>query len=297
MPVVWRFLDGKPGHERQTAGFIKALRESTPCEIIEISAFGTNPYWCWLTKRFPKLQPSPDLIIGAGSACQAPMLAAKRTHGGKTIYFMRPKFPIICFDLCVIPKHDSPPKHEKVTETEGVLNDFESAPEKKPNHGIILIGGPSKHHGWDTARLAAQIEYLVRNSPGRRYTLSTSRRTPSKAITSLAKLENLDYHAVEKTDSNWLPTMLAVTDTVWVTPDSVSMMYETLSAGANLGIFDMPLKRNDRITRVSEDLITRGLATSFSQWRTTKTLLDSPTLRESSRVARIIQKHFPHIFG
>lgn len=297
MPVVWRFIDGKPGHERQTAGFIKALKETSPCTVVEISAVGGKPYWSWLTKRYPNLEPLPDLIIGAGSACQAPMLSARRTHGGKTIYFMRPKFPVGCFDLCVIPKHDRPPKHEKIAETEGVLNDFESAAQKKPLCGVILIGGPSKHHGWDTTNLSGQVKYLVDNSPERRYILSASRRTPREAIPSLENIANLDYHAVEKTNSDWLPATLAVTDTVWVTPDSVSMMYEALSVGANLGVFEMPLKGNDRITRISQDLIARGYATAFSQWRDTNTLLKSPTLREANRIATEVKIRFPQIFG
>lgn len=297
MAVIWRFKDGKAGHERQTAGLINALGKRTVCDVYNIGTDGSNPYWCWLSKTFPTSHPKPDIILGAGSACQANMLAAKRAHGGKTIYLMRPKFPVNFFDLCVIPGHDSAPTLDNVIETEGVLNDLVPSSENHKHRSIILIGGPSKHHEWNTIELLSQIDWLVKHSPEKRFLLGTSRRTPNDTVTALTAMDKLDCEIYDSRNTNWLARTLATADTVWVTLDSISMMYEALSVGANLGLLAVPVKRNDRIAKVATSLISKGYATSFSQWKKTRNLKISPVLNESARVAELVSARFPEIFG
>ncbi|MGR8948269.1 MAG: ELM1/GtrOC1 family putative glycosyltransferase [Gammaproteobacteria bacterium] len=112
MPVVWRLVDGKAGHERQTAGFIKALSKITPCDTYEIKTTGFGVCRSLFSRALPKLPAAqPDLIIGAGSKCQWPMLLLKHRFGGQTVYFMRPGLPSRLFDLCVVPRHDTPPRN------------------------------------------------------------------------------------------------------------------------------------------------------------------------------------------
>ncbi|NIN34912.1 MAG: nucleoside-diphosphate sugar epimerase, partial [Gammaproteobacteria bacterium] len=68
--VVWRIVDGKPGHDNQSLGLINALKQKQDNLIcVDISAhklrFGLIQL---LMKRFPpgkELDP-PDLILGAG---------------------------------------------------------------------------------------------------------------------------------------------------------------------------------------------------------------------------------------
>jgi mitochondrial fission protein ELM1 len=45
------------------------------------------------------------------------------------------------------------------------------------------------------------------------------------------------------TSPDWLPTQLARADQAWVTADSVSMVYEALTAGAAVGVLDVPRPR------------------------------------------------------
>lgn len=291
--MIWRFKDGKAGHERQTAGLIKALEKLSACEVYEITTDGPNPYWCWLRKNYPATHPKPDFILGAGSACQAPMLAAKRSYGGKTIYLMRPKFPISFFDLCIIPSHDSPRRLDNVIESEGMLNDLVPAPLGDRGRNIILVGGPSKHHDWDGTQLLSQIAALVKHSPEKRFLLSTSRRTPAATTAALAAMDQIDCEIYDSAKGDWLSQTLVTADTVWVTSDSISMMYEALSVGADLGLLEIPIKRHSRIARVSSSLISKGYATSFSRWQKTGHLKKSPTLNESARVAELVSARFP----
>ena len=102
----------------------------------------------------------------------------QRIVGGKLIALMRPSLPLGWFDLCVIPQHDRPPARANVVATRGVLNTACPSPERAADKGLFLIGGPSKHHGWDTPGLLAQIDAILADTPTMRWTLTTSRRTP-----------------------------------------------------------------------------------------------------------------------
>ena len=294
MAVIWRFRDGKVGHERQTAGLIKALQSRGQLDVHEVLASKKNPYWCWLRKSFPANYTQPDLIVGAGSACQAPMLAAQRTHGGKTIYLMRPKFPLRLFDLCIIPSHDAPPGRRNVLQSEGVLNDLTPSTESKTGQDVILIGGPSKHHSWNEELLVSQINRLIERHK-QRFILSTSRRTPIGTVKLLEQIPGLDYQPFDQLEPTWLTDTLGQANSVWVTADSISMMYEVLTVGANLGILEVPVSRNDRISRVAQNLLSKAYATSFLQWEKTGVVKTSPQLNEASRLAGLIEQHFQEI--
>ena len=84
MPRVWRFKDGKAGHERQTAGLLRALQARTRVDVFEIDTRELDRAWLGrVMPNFPEDAGPPDLLIGAGSACQWPMLTARRIHGGR----------------------------------------------------------------------------------------------------------------------------------------------------------------------------------------------------------------------
>ena len=77
--VVWRFSDGKPGHDNQSLGLVDALQRRTRIHNYDIPVQpGAGRHL--LLGRFPdgSLLPDPWLIIGAGHATHLPMLAARR---------------------------------------------------------------------------------------------------------------------------------------------------------------------------------------------------------------------------
>ena len=293
MPTIWRFVDGKPGHERQTAGFVKALSSLAPCEVFDIAVSRASTLRAVFRRKLPNAaHGKPDLLLGAGNACQIPLVSAQKAYGGTSIYFMRPSLPVSWFDLCVVPKHDSPPPRDNILLSEGVLNDF-TAPANKPGDiGLILIGGPSKHHAWDHVQLMAQVEQIIsaskQHAPPIRFQISASRRTPAETLRALEDFEPGEYIPLAQQDPDWLRTNLTKATRVWVSVDSVSMMYEALSAGARLGLLDVPSKRSDRITNIASDLAARGLATNFRQWQQNGDLRISPTLCESERIAALV---------
>ena len=297
MATIWRFVDGKAGHERQTAGFINAIERIVDCQTYDVDARKIKKFAAYLSREID-LAPHerPDLLIGAGSACQSALLLSRRAYGGSAVYFMRPKFPTSWFDLCIIPRHDSPPIRDNIIRSEGVLNDCRPAATKDDSLGIILVGGPSKHHRWDDEQLLAQIKEIIghasERAPALQYKLSTSRRTPAETARKLRTLTEVDFISPEDAAADWLSQNLARATEAWVTADSISMMYEALSSGARLGVLATPIKRDDRIAGVATDLIRRGFAIDFGQWQSNQRLLRSPTLQEADRVAQIVKERF-----
>lgn len=299
--ITWRFVDGKPGHENQTAGLAQALHMLRPVEVHDIvvpnslAAAGAGLVW-W----FPwgDTLPDPDLLLGAGHATHLPLLAARRARGGRAVVLMQPSLPCSWFDLCAIPLHDAPRPAENLFITQGVLNRVRPGAAKDPRQGLILIGGPSKHHRWSEREVIEQIAQIqARSAAQQRWRLTTSRRTPPGFVAALNKVVDparIEIVPFERTDAEWLPAQLAWAGTVWVSADSVSMIYEALTAGAAVGLIEVAAQGEDRIASGIQSLVDTGLATSFSQWRSGAELrAPKQPFSEASRVAReIMQRWF-----
>lgn len=276
--VVWRFTDGKPGHENQSAGLLAALGRRVVIESHDLPATsGVAAFGFLVTGRFPPGYdlPDPDLLLGAGHATHLSLLAAKRARGGRTVVLMQPSLPCAWFDLCVIPAHDRPRRAPNVLVTQGVLNRMQPAGERDSAAGLILVGGPSAHVDWSDTTILTQLQRLLEQDDGVSWTLTTSRRTPESFLQLLADLprERLVVVPVADTGPDWLLARLAAAGRAWVTADSVSMVYEALTAGAAVGLLEVPYHdRHDRLAQGMEELVRRGLVTTYSDWRQGKAL-------------------------
>lgn len=296
--IVWRIIDGKPGHENQSAGLVEALGRRAP-----VSAHDTRPLslselipalWGRLPARLAAL-PRPDLLVGAGHATHLGLLALRRAVGGRALVLMRPSLPGRWFDLCVVPGHDPLPSGE-VLVTRGVLNRVRPAPVKDPRQGLILVGGPSAHHGWDGAALAEQIAAVTAATPARDWTVADSRRTPAGYLDELPLPDAVRRVHWRDTAPGWLPEQLAAATEVWVTEDSVSMIHEALSAGAAVGLLSLPRRRQGRLVRGLDRLIADGLVTPFAAWQAGAPLrLPAEPLDEAGRVADAVLARWPEL--
>ncbi|OOZ41562.1 hypothetical protein BOW53_03370 [Solemya pervernicosa gill symbiont] len=292
--VVWWFTDGKPGHENQGRGLIRALGNHFTLTIHEIPATAVRLPWLqWLTSRFSAGEglPSPDYIIGAGHATHLPMLAARRARGGRVVVLMKPSLPISLFDLAIVPKHDGLAASETVLLTHGVLNNVVSGAARDLDKGLILIGGPSKNYGWSDDQMLAQVFEIVTSAPGVNWVLTSSRRTPSVFLPLLRsrELENLEVLSHEQTGSDWLPQQLTCADRVWVSEDSVSMVYEALTSGSPVGLLSVPQLVEGRVSVGIGALKKCGMVTGYSAWQECGTLREnSDPFNEAERCAEWI---------
>ncbi len=291
--TLWRLTDGKPGHEKQSLGLARALERlaGAVCHDIGIQGATRAAWLAWLLGRFPAgaALPNPDLILAAGHATHVPALAARRARGGRIIVLMRPSLPLAWFDLCLIPAHDEPRPQDNVLVTRGVLNAVETSDRHAQNRGLILIGGTSRHYRWDNASIAAQVREVVAAQPNLAWTLTTSRRTPADFLASLGTITGLKIEPYTHTPSGWLEAALAQSAQVWVSPDSGSMVYEALTAGCQVGVFELTPIPGSRLARDVARLREEGFITTLTAYRLDRRLKPPPTaFNEAERCARAI---------
>jgi mitochondrial fission protein ELM1 len=293
--VVWRFADGLRGHENQSDGLIAALSERTPVTVYTVPtprARRVYALWRALFALDTRSLPNPDLLIGTGNVTHLPMLLARRQRGGHAVVIMRPSVPMAWFDLVIAPAHDRLAARENLLVTRGALNRVRPAQEKNPREGLMLIGGPEREHPWAPDMLEGQITAIADRHKNIQWCAASSRRTPADFLPHLRSLAlaNLDTATVEDVDADWLVRKLATAATVWVTEDSVNMLYEALSAGAATGLLSMA-RRNARESKrnLGGGLLAEGLVTSFDDWKNGR-ILEAPTepLDEAGRCAEWI---------
>ncbi len=285
--TLWLLGDGKPGHENQSLGLADALARQTPCEVHRISLVGRGIFGriteaLRASARFPP----PDLVIGAGHATHLALLWLAWKHFAKSIVLMKPSLPLGCFDLCIAPSHDFPNGCERgnVMITRGALNRVTAGSGEKSGK-LILIGGPSKTHGWDSGRLLDQFAEATDRGG---WELSDSRRTPTEFMEQARiRLPGVTVISHLDTPPEWVPEKLRAAKEVWVTEDSVSMIYEALTSGARVGVLSVPRKRRQsRVLAGIDQLAEDGFLTRFSAWQENHRLAEAPEiLREADRCA------------
>jgi uncharacterized protein len=294
--ILWILGDGKPGHENQSLGLAEAISRRVPCQIHRISLAGQSNMLRRLQSavKASELLPRPDFIIGAGHATHLALFFLARKYHTRSIVLMRPSLPMSLFTLCIVPVHDfkKPPTAQNLILTHGALNRV-SPPCGETRCGkVVLLGGASRTHGWDGDALTAQLRELRKAGP---FILADSRRTPSSFVEGLiSQLPDIQFYPHQTTASNWLPQTLASAEEIWVTEDSVSMIYEALSSGARVGLLSLPrLKKKNRVLSGLEQLIAAGYITPFASWQKSLELsAPSPPLREADRCAEYLIRKF-----
>ena len=252
--------DGKAGHENQSLGLAEAMARRHPAAIHTLRLDMGK----WM---YPRLKAAiagaadfsrPDFVLATGHSTHPAALLIARKYGARSICLMKPSLPVSWFDLCICPEHDfiGKPVPRNVITSKGALNRV------RPTEGgrsgkMFLIGGPSKTHGYDEAALIAQIKGIAADGE---WQVADSRRTPETFLPALKKeLPGLTVFPHQETQPGWLAGKLASADTVWVSEDSVSMIYEALTGGVRVGVLDMPrLSPDARVIRGLEALKAEG---------------------------------------
>lgn len=296
-PTITIISDGKPGHLAQSRGLADAIGRRGDVPISEKDCgtkISVNDF----------AGDSPGMVIVAGHRAYQSALLVAAQLGCPAIALMNPGWWLRRkFDVCVIPRHDGVAESNNVIVTEGALNSLQPAADSSPGEALLLIGGPSRHHHWEDESLLAQLHTLLARDSDLRWTATSSRRTPESTDRHLHELarehgDRFAYTPVSETPRGWVAEQLKRCGTVWVTEDSVSMVYESLTAGARVGLLDVPRKsgKPGRVVRGVISLIERGWVTVFADWREGKPLPeDRPPLNEADRVADELLKRYPQL--
>lgn len=210
-----------------------------------------------------------------------------------SVVLMKPSLPAFLFDLCIIPRHDLRRKElpANVIPSTGAINRVPPPSGQPRQGGLILLGGPSSHYGWNDDATRERIRTIVEADDSRPWRVTNSRRTPVETLETLKQeCPALVTYPHEATGPEWLPQRLAEAHETWVTEDSVSMIYESLSSGTRVGLLPSPRRgKPGRIIRGLELLISERWVTPYEQWKPGTALPEAPgMLREADRIAKLV---------
>ena len=252
--------------------------------------------------------PPPALIVGAGHATHAGLIIGAWRHRARSIVLMNPSLPRMLFDLCIVPEHDGVKPRANVLQSLGALKRIQAATRRDPKLALILLGGPSRHHGWEQDTLLTQIRELVDSRSTLRWFIASSPRTPIQTMQALSTLDHVQLMKFEDTTADWLPEKLAQASVVWVSEDSMSMAYEALSSGANTGLLKVDtrgpvdkdrhvnVRRENRLDRAIRALYDSGRILPTKQWLEGQQAdVKNEPLREADRCARQILERWPDL--
>lgn len=282
MHIVY-ISDGKAGHRSQALGLYRAMQRQSQLEVTfeEVSIEKLSIMSLLLAgkkQQHTAFKQKPDFIFGVGSHTQLRVLMAGKVFPqAKTVILMKPNFPFSWFDHVIVPEHDGIPEQGNVIVTQGALNPIVNEGRHQKNRILIALGGSSKRHQWNDEKVLTVLQQIIEQNPNAEIILTTSRRTPSDFLPVLrykSFASKLQIFPVEETPQGWIFEQMQKAEAVWVTEDSVSMIYEALTAGCRVGVIGIDRLKSDKITRLIDQLLQ---ASSIKQ-----------SLNEASRIASLL---------
>lgn len=308
---VIALLDGRPGHEKQSLGIVRALKKRIDVDLTTIivarpslisSFLLTCRLFLWKKGLKESAVADANLLIGTGSATHLSLLLYKKQYDIPTVTCMDPaSYLRSYFDICFVPAHDQIKLYDNVCLTVGAPNCSEDKLVHDPKRGLVLLGGiDPKSHKWDNNRISAMVETIVKREISRKWTIASSPRTPVETIRKMQQLEKLYPHVhffdYKDTEKGWVERKYNESSVAWVTSDSVSMLSEALSAGCCVGLLPVEWKSLQNKFKKNEDvLLQKNLVIPFRSWeKNDATWTNVEKLNEAQRCAdRILQKWWP----
>ena len=302
MKICW-FKDSKIGHEKQVLAILDNLALTQDLLIEE--RYISNPVWLelllYLLKIKPKQDSIPDIIIGAGSTTTIPMLRYKTDNKTKVISVMKPQFFESKFDLIVAPRHDYKMVPNNVFTYIGSLSKVNINP-KLENIGLIVIGGVNKHFNFDDDYLISQIDFVISLFPDTSWIIFNSRRTPKSFNEKIKQNTSIEKFIDVNKDFEPLDDYLPKAKFKFVTPDSVNMIFESLSSSGETYLFDMHSPRENKITKLIDEVKKNKYAGYLEEKNLENTEINTmslnkpntlhDTFREVEKVVYEIEKRF-----
>lgn len=287
--------DGKAGHRSQALGLFQAMQRQQANATFEEVSIHDLPIFSLINAFFSSkkslFKQVPDFIFGVGSHTHFRVwLLGKIFKKAKTVILMKPNLPIAWFDYAVIPEHDGILANSRVILTRGALNPIRNENRHQKARILIALGGSSKRHQWNQEKVLLSVQQIVEHNPNSEIILTTSRRTPAEFIDILRQqsfAKYLQICPVEQTPQGWIFEEMQKAEAVWVTEDSVSMIYEALTAGCRVGVIAMDRLKQDRITNSVDVLLEKKFIANVPD---INLLPEGQLLQEADRVVHQLTK-------
>ena len=295
--IIWLVTDTKKGHMKQSEALAEEISKIISAVIVKIKY---QTIWSLISAYIrstwggKKEIEKPDITIGAGHSTHLRIILSKFFFGGKTIVVMKPSLPISFFDLSIIPSYDIKDKTKKSNRilTNGPLTKSIKKGRTYKDRGLILIGGISKHYEWKSELVLEEVNKIINHSPKIKFCLSFSRRTPQDFIDLMSKFKYPNLVTIKNfSKDKSVEDKLAECKYIWVTCDSISMVYEALNSGGNVGLIMVKERSKNKVTKLMTNLIqtSRVMTTGFNSLRKKEPL---SIVNETARCARLITKNW-----
>jgi len=299
-PLIWAVSDGRAGNVAMAMGLAERVATLTRGHVLQRNLEVSGPR-AWLAARLPwlpsRLQMTtyqqPTLVIGAGRRV-APAVAKMRETGAKVVQILDPQMALQRFDLVIAPEHDgltAPNSVATLGSVHRVTSDkldaerlewsghFDNLPRPLIS---VMIGGSTRRTPMTDAmasNFARDLRALSDRGAG--MAITASRRT-SEAHSKLIAEAVPEASFWDGTGDNPYFGMLACSEALIVTDDSVNMASEAAATGKPLAIYPL-LRESGKIARFHERLIGGGYAQWFDEAIPSK---QTDPLDETTRAAR-----------
>jgi mitochondrial fission protein ELM1 len=263
-PTCWWITNGAAGFRTQARGLAEAVIPEAIEKTVDVRApWSLAPPALWpltlmgLDPAKDRLEPPwPDVVVSCGRKAAKAAIAVKRASGGRTlaVHIQNPLAPLSEFDLVIPMRHDPVAEGPNVVPIDLALHDV--TPEVLANAseawrerfvGLprpltgVLLGGSTKRHPFTEEQgraLAGRLKAL-RVEGG--LAITASRRTPAevKAVLREAFADDPGVFLWDETGDNPYRGILALSDRIVATGDSVSMVSEAVATGRPVAVFDL----------------------------------------------------------
>jgi mitochondrial fission protein ELM1 len=261
---IWWYKDNKIGHTKQVSVLIDELKKEFNVSLKEIICKKSilldifNLCSAFIVKDAHE---NPDILIGAGHSTYLKILADKVKYGNdktKSIAIMKPSFLRSWFNLICAPEHDYGKGIENNTFTfKGSLAKVIDQP---PDNGIglIAVGGVNNHYKFLNDEIYKQIEFIINLHQKDKWFIFNSRRTEKELsikLSALAANGSIEFIDVDEKSAPKLSSVMSRASSKFVTPDSVNLVFESLSTQGSTYLLHLIKKRNHKITKLMSNLI------------------------------------------
>lgn len=322
--AIWVVTDGRAGNERQALALARALAMPNDAAAIAGTGIACPAPQAWrLRASAPWKQAAPRRLPGSDRAfgeafraalAQPPRLAIGcgrqaalatrllREAGARVVQILDPRIDPRHWDAVVVPEHDRLRGANVITAL-GSLHDvddlwlarardrFARFAELPAPRTALLLGGPIRNAPLDAGwwRRTADALRALHAREGGSLSICASRRTPAWLATAACNdLTDLPGQRWFDNDDgeNPYPGLLAWSDRIVISPDSVNMLSEAAATGADVRIAGPGIAKGRHAAFIAA-LIDRSSARSLDA---EAAIAPMHVLRELPRVAAILHE-------
>ncbi|AQQ10054.1 hypothetical protein L21SP3_01878 [Sedimentisphaera cyanobacteriorum] len=180
------------------------------------------------------------------------------------------------FSHIFCPSYDNPPRAENITPVPITLcsrgesfyaqkaGEFTEKTGMKGPSASVIIGGENAYGRIEPEKIRGQLEKIFEKTPNLEHWLTTSRRTSRKVEKTAASFP-FDYKLIfSESRYNPIPAFIGMSEYIFVTSDSSSMISECVSTGsAKVEVLKNEPKRKSKFDRFLAELQAEGCVHIF----------------------------------